>query len=136
MLSAKFSRARQNMPWWKCDCMTAAAWTPFRSSNSSDPTRARGNIATAVKAVKLGAGDYLLKPADADDIISALLAPRGGIAKAPSRPMSADRVRWEHIHRVYEVCGRNVSETARSLNMHRRTLQRILTRRAGLLERA
>ena len=95
-----------------------------------------GNIATAVKAVKLGAVDYLLKPADADDIISALLAPRGGIAKAPSRPMSADRVRWEHIHRVYEVCGRNVSETARRLNMHRRTLQRILTRRAGLLERA
>jgi len=92
-----------------------------------------GNIATAVKAVKLGAVDYLLKPADADDIISALL---GGIAKAPSRPMSADRVRWEHIHRVYEVCGRNVSETARRLNMHRRTLQRILTRRAGLLERA
>jgi two-component system response regulator RegA len=95
-----------------------------------------GNIATAVKAVKLGAVDYLLKPADADDIISALLAPRGGIAKAPSRPMSADRVRWEHIHRVYEVCGRNVSETARRLSMHRRTLQRILTRRAGLLERA
>ena len=95
-----------------------------------------GNIATAVKAVKLGAVDYLLKPADADDIISALLAPKGGIAKAPSRPMSADRVRWEHIHRVYEVCGRNVSETARRLNMHRRTLQRILTRRAGLLERA
>ena len=77
-----------------------------------------GNIATAVKAVKLGAVDYLLKPADADDIISALLAPRGGIAKAPSRPMSADRVRWEHILRVYEVCGRNVSETARRLNMH------------------
>jgi two-component system response regulator RegA len=95
-----------------------------------------GNIATAVKAVKLGAVDYLLKPADADDIISALLAPRGGIAKAPLRPMSADRVRWEHIHRIYEVCGRNVSETARRLNMHRRTLQRILTRRAGLLERA
>jgi two-component system, response regulator RegA len=95
-----------------------------------------GNIATAVKAVKLGAVGYLLKPADADDIISALLTPRGGIAKAPSRPMSADRVRWEHIHRVYEVCGRNVSETARRLNMHRRTLQRILTRRAGLLERA
>jgi two-component system, response regulator RegA len=95
-----------------------------------------GNIATAVRAVKFGAVDYLLKPADADDIISALLAPRGGLAKAPSRPMSADRVRWEHIHRVYEVCGRNVSETARRLSMHRRTLQRILTRRVGLLERA
>jgi two-component system response regulator RegA len=90
-----------------------------------------GNIATAVKAVKLGAIDYLLKPADADDIISALLAPRGGKAKAPSRPMSADRVRWEHIHHVFEVSGRNVSETARRLNMHRRTLQRILTRQAG-----
>jgi two-component system, response regulator RegA len=90
-----------------------------------------GNIATAVKAVKLGAIDYLLKPADADDIISALLAPRGGKAEAPSRPMSADRVRWEHIHHVFEVSGRNVSETARRLNMHRRTLQRILTRQAG-----
>ena len=94
-----------------------------------------GNIATAVKATKLGAVDYLLKPADADDIISALLAPRGGIAKAPSHPMSADRVRWEHIHHVYEVCGRNVSETARRLNMHRRTLQRILTRRAECLDK-
>jgi ActR/RegA family two-component response regulator len=93
------------------------------------------NIATAVEAVKLGAVDYLLKPVDADGITSALLAPRGGRAKAPSRPMSADRVRWEHIHWVYEACGRNVSETARRLNMHRRTLQRILTRRAGLLER-
>jgi two-component system response regulator RegA len=93
-----------------------------------------GNIATAVRAAKLGAVDYLLKPVDADGITSALLAPSGR-AKAPSRPMSADRVRWEHIHWVYEACGRNVSETARRLNMHRRTLQRILTRRAGLLER-
>ena len=94
-----------------------------------------GNIATAVKATKLGAVDYLLKPADADDIISALLAPRGGKAKAPSHPMSADRVRWEHLHHVYEVSGRNVSETARRLNMHRRTLQRILTRRAECLDK-
>jgi two-component system, response regulator RegA len=78
-----------------------------------------GNIATAVKAVKLGAIDYLLKPADADDIISTLLAPRGRKAKAPSRPTSADRVRWEHIHHVFEVSGRNVSETARRLNMPR-----------------
>jgi two-component system response regulator RegA len=94
-----------------------------------------GNIATAVKATKLGAVDYLLKPVNADDIISALLAPRGGQAKAPSHPMSADRVHWEHIHHVYEVSGRNVSETARRLNMHRRTLQRILTRRAECLDK-
>jgi two-component system response regulator RegA len=94
-----------------------------------------GNIATAVGATKLGAVDYLLKPADADDIISALLAPRDGKAKAPSHPMSADRVRWEHIHHVYEVSGRNVSKTACRLNMHRRTLQRILTRRAECLDK-
>ncbi|HML30510.1 MAG TPA: ActR/PrrA/RegA family redox response regulator transcription factor [Hyphomicrobium sp.] len=89
-----------------------------------------GNIATAVSAVKLGAVDYLAKPADADDVTDALLAPTDAKAPPPENPMSADRVRWEHIQRVYELCNRNVSETARRLNMHRRTLQRILAKRA------
>jgi two-component system response regulator RegA len=89
-----------------------------------------GNIATAVTAVKMGAFDYLAKPADADEIHSALMALPNERATPPENPMSADRVRWEHIQRVYELCGRNVSETARRLNMHRRTLQRILAKRA------
>lgn len=89
-----------------------------------------GNIATAVTAVKLGAFDYLAKPADADEIHAALMAGPGERAIPPENPMSADRVRWEHIQRIYELCGRNVSETARRLNMHRRTLQRILAKRA------
>jgi two-component system response regulator RegA len=89
-----------------------------------------GNIATAVNAVKLGAVDYLSKPVDADDVVAALLALEGRKAEPPENPMSADRVRWEHIQRIYELCGRNVSETARRLNMHRRTLQRILAKRA------
>ena len=85
-----------------------------------------GNIATAVAAVKAGAIDYLPKPADADQIEAALLEHEGPLPEPPENPMSADRVRWEHIQRVYEQCNRNVSETARRLNMHRRTLQRIL----------
>jgi len=89
-----------------------------------------GNIATAVKAVKLGAVDYLTKPVDADDIVSALLAPLGGKAEAPHQPMSPAYVRLQHIRQVHEASGRNVSETARRLNMHRRTLQRILSRQA------
>ena len=89
-----------------------------------------GNIATAVTAVKMGAVDYLSKPADADDVVAALLATSTEKSEPPQNPMSADRVRWEHIQRVYELCGRNVSETARRLNMHRRTLQRILAKRA------
>jgi two-component system, response regulator RegA len=90
-----------------------------------------GNIATAVSAVKLGAIDYLAKPADADAVYSALMSSAGEARNAlPENPMSADRVRWEHIQRVYELCNRNVSETARRLNMHRRTLQRILAKRA------
>jgi two-component system response regulator RegA len=89
-----------------------------------------GAIATAVTAVKLGAFDYLAKPVDADEITAALT---GGHCERPQGaelPMSADRVRWEHIQRIYESCERNVSETARQLNMHRRTLQRILAKRA------
>ena len=89
-----------------------------------------GAIATAVAAVKIGATDYLSKPADAQDIVNALLSPEGELPPPPENPMSADRVRWEHIQRVYELCGRNVSETARRLNMHRRTLQRILAKRS------
>jgi two-component system response regulator RegA len=89
-----------------------------------------GNIATAVSAVKLGAYDFLAKPADADEIHSALAASPDSRPVPPENPMSADRVRWEHIQRVYELCSRNVSETARRLGMHRRTLQRILAKRA------
>ena len=89
-----------------------------------------GAIATAVAAVKMGAIDYLSKPADADDITSALLANEEHRPPPPDKPMSADRVRWEHIQRVFELCDRNVSETARKLNMHRRTLQRILAKRS------
>ena len=89
-----------------------------------------GNIATAVAAVKAGAVDYLAKPADADQVIAALLTQGADLPPPPENPMSADRVRWEHIQRVYEQCDRNVSETARRLKMHRRTLQRILSKRA------
>ncbi len=90
-----------------------------------------GAIGTAVAAVKAGAVDYLSKPADADDVVKALLGAAAGEAPAPpENPMSADRARWEHIQRVYELCDRNVSETARRLSMHRRTLQRILSKRA------
>ena len=89
-----------------------------------------GNIATAVAAVKAGAIDYLTKPADADQVEAALLAEEGRMPPPPENPMSADRVRWEHIQRIYEQCDRNVSETARRLRMHRRTLQRILAKYA------
>jgi two-component system response regulator RegA len=89
-----------------------------------------GAIASAVAAVKIGAIDYLSKPADAAEVTQALLAREGELPEPPENPMSADRVRWEHIQRVYELCNRNVSETARRLNMHRRTLQRILAKRA------
>jgi two-component system, response regulator RegA len=89
-----------------------------------------GAIATAVAAVKIGATDYLSKPADANDVTAALLATEDALPPPPDNPMSADRVRWEHIQRVYELCDRNVSETARRLNMHRRTLQRILAKRS------
>ena len=89
-----------------------------------------GNIPTAVAAIKEGAIDYLAKPADSDDVEKALLADPEKKAEPPENPMSADRVKWEHIHRVFELCSRNVSETARRLKMHRRTLQRILSKRS------
>lgn len=89
-----------------------------------------GNIATAVRAVKAGAVDYLPKPADADAVAAALIETERPLPPPPEEPMSADRVRWEHIQRVFEQCDRNVSETARRLKMHRRTLQRILSKHA------
>ena len=89
-----------------------------------------GNLPTAVAAVKAGAIDYIPKPADADDVENALLASPESKAVPPENPMSADRVKWEHINRVFELCNRNVSETARRLKMHRRTLQRILSKRS------
>jgi two-component system response regulator RegA len=89
-----------------------------------------GAIATAVAAVKIGATDYLSKPADANEVMHALLSGGKEIPSLPDNPMSADRVRWEHIQRIYEMCDRNVSETARQLSMHRRTLQRILAKRS------
>ena len=89
-----------------------------------------GNLPTAVAAVKAGAIDYMAKPVDADDVEAALLASPESKAKPPENPMSADRVKWEHIHRVFELCNRNVSEPARRLKMHRRTLQRILSKRS------
>lgn len=88
------------------------------------------NFPPDVAAIKAGAVDYLAKPADADDIEKALLTGKSSMPAPPEQPMSADRVRWEHIQRIYELCDRNVSEAARRLNMHRRTLQRILAKRA------
>src|SRR5215831_5866081 len=111
---------------------SAAALKQLRPDARAIILTGYGNIVTAVKAVKLGAVDYLTKPVDADDIVSALLAPLGGKAEAPQHPMSPAHVRLQHIQQVHEATGRNVSETARRLNMHRRTLQRILTRRAGM----
>ena len=89
-----------------------------------------GNIPTAVAAIKAGAIDYIPKPADAEDVEKALLALPDSRASPPENPMSADRVKWEHNHRVFELCNRNVSETARRLKMHRRTLERILSKRS------
>ena len=105
----------------------------IQNSNSSSKIimlTGYGNISTAVAAIKEGAIDYLAKPADADDVEKALLADPKTKAQPPENPMSADRVKWEHIHRVFELCNRNVSETARRLKMHRRTLQRILSKRS------
>jgi two-component system, response regulator RegA len=89
-----------------------------------------GNLATAVAAIKTGAVDYLSKPADPDDVVRALINDGSSKPEPPDDLMSPDRVRWEHIQRIYELCERNVSETARRLKMHRRTLQRILSKRS------
>lgn len=89
-----------------------------------------GNIATAVTAIKHGATDYLPKPADADAIERTLMNLGPDLPPPPISPMSPDRVKWEHIQRIFAECGNNVSETARQLKMHRRTLQRILAKHA------
>jgi two-component system, response regulator RegA len=89
-----------------------------------------GTVASAVMAIKIGAFDYLTKPANANAVIIALMAGRLDMPAENEPPMSPDRARWEHIQRIYEACERNLSETARQLNMHRRTLQRILAKRA------
>tara|TARA_B100000674_G_scaffold255935_1_gene211028 strand:- start:926 stop:1453 length:528 start_codon:yes stop_codon:yes gene_type:complete len=89
-----------------------------------------GNIATAVAAIKSGAIDYLPKPAEVDQIYDALTNSKNVLPPPPENPMTADRIRWEHIQRVFIQCNRNVSETARRLRMHRRTLQRILNKHA------
>ncbi len=89
-----------------------------------------GNIATAVAAIKTGAIDYLPKPAEIDQIYDALTSSEELLPPPPDNPMTADRIRWEHIQRVFIQCNRNVSETARRLRMHRRTLQRILNKHA------
>ncbi|MEO1241720.1 MAG: ActR/PrrA/RegA family redox response regulator transcription factor [Pseudomonadota bacterium] len=88
-----------------------------------------GNIPNAVAAVKAGAIDYLPKPADADDLEKALMAPDGEHPEPPEHARSADDVRWAHIYHVFQRNNRNVSETARRLGMHRRTLQRMLAKR-------
>ena len=89
-----------------------------------------GNIATAVAAIKFGAIDYLPKPAEIDQIYEALTSLKNILPPPPKNPMTADRIRWEHIQRVFIQCNRNISETARRLRMHRRTLQRILNKHA------
>jgi two-component system, response regulator RegA len=89
-----------------------------------------GNIATAVSAIKHGVVDYLPKPADIDAIEFALTNTGEQPVPLPHNPMSPDRVRWEHIQRIFHECHQNVSETARRLQMHRRTLQRILAKHA------
>ena len=138
-LADKIAHVQINRP-DKINSLNAAFWKEiieiFQWIDDTDEARVvvltgYGNIATAVTAVKLGAIDYLAKPADADAVYGALMSETAEARNAlPENPMSADRVRWEHIQRVFELCNRNVSETARRLNMHRRTLQRILAKRA------
>lgn len=88
-----------------------------------------GSIATAVEAVKLGAVHYLTKPADVDEVLTAF--ERTGPAldtPAPQTPPSLEEVEWEHLQKVLTDCGGNISEAARRLGMHRRSLQRKLSR--------
>jgi two-component system, response regulator RegA len=88
------------------------------------------SVATAVEAIKLGATHYLAKPADADEVVAALHRDEGDAAAAVgAQPLSVDRLEWEHIQRVLADCNGNISETARRLRMHRRTLQRKLAKR-------
>ena len=88
------------------------------------------SIATAVKAIKLGATQYLTKPANADEILTAFSNPLADATISPvEKPLSVKRVEWEHMQKVLLECGGNISEAARRLNMHRRTLQRKLSKR-------
>jgi two-component system response regulator RegA len=88
------------------------------------------SIATAVEAIKRGACNYLCKPADADDVLAALLTQHADLETlVPDNPMSVDRLQWEHIQRVLSEHEGNISATARALGMHRRTLQRKLQKR-------
>ena len=88
------------------------------------------SIATAVEAIKRGACNYLCKPADADDVLAALLSKHADLdTLVPENPMSVDRLQWEHIQRVLGEHDGNISATARALGMHRRTLQRKLQKR-------
>ena len=112
------------------DDAAAPADHSVRGKSASHKLRVSSEIVDSLAAVKAGAIDYIAKPVDADDVEAALLASPESKAKPPENPMSADRVKWEHIHRVFELCNRNVSETARRLKMHRRTLQRILSKRS------
>ena len=91
------------------------------------------SIATAVEAIKRGAHDYLAKPVDADAVVRALLdgdttASEDDVIDAPEAPLALRRLEWEHIQRVLTECDGNISETARRLGMHRRTLQRKLSK--------
>ena len=88
-----------------------------------------GSVATAVEAIRRGAAHYLTKPADTDEILAAFeRGTAAGDAAPPLQAMSLDRVEWEHINRVLVDCGGNISEAARVLNIHRRSLQRKLSR--------
>lgn len=88
------------------------------------------SIATAVEAIKLGAVHYLAKPADADEILAAFGRVEGDRGMpVENKPLSVARLEWEHIQKVLGECGGNISETARRLGMHRRTLQRKLAKR-------
>ena len=88
------------------------------------------SITTAVEAIKRGACNYLCKPADADDVLAALLSDHADLATlVPENPMSVDRLQWEHIQRILADHDGNISATARALGMHRRTLQRKLQKR-------
>ena len=89
-----------------------------------------GALPNVVASVKIGVQNVLSKPADIEDVINSLLAAPRGMPSPPETPMDPDDARWEYIQSVYNKNGRNVSQTARLLNMHRRTLQRIIQRRS------
>ena len=87
-----------------------------------------GNIPTAVAAARIGAIDYIAKPATADEIVDALIRPRNEYPPAPTDPIPPDEAHKEHIEHVFHEMDENVTQTARALDMHRRSLQRLLKR--------